>query len=109
MTAAVDQQRAGARPICGHVRQSLHRHNVYTYASALSKLSLKIPVTALSMSKLSVASVRIFCAACVAAPAVGTATPFAPCLPCGCVRNDDGDVAREAGRDRGDGPASPGP
>lgn len=50
-----------------------------TYASALSKLSLNTAVTARSISKLSVARVRIFCAACVAAPVVATDAPFA-CL-----------------------------
>ncbi len=82
--------------------------------SARSKLSLNTPVTLRSMSRLSVASVKIFCAACVAPSTVGGVLPVAvllPCLECGCdlCEPRTGDVAREAGRERGEGPASPGP
>jgi hypothetical protein len=80
------------------------------YASALSKLSLNTDVTARSISKLSVANVRTFCAAFVAAPAVVACVfPVADVREGPCVLKDDGDVARDAGRDREDGPASPGP
>lgn len=85
-----------------------------TYASARSKLSETTVVTPRSMSKLSVASVNIRCAASLAASAV-VGTPPVPdpnpfplvCLE--CARDCPGDVAREGGRERGDGPASPGP
>ena len=62
------------------------------------------------MSKLSVANVRIFCAAFVAAPAVAMCVlPLADVLEGPWVLRDDGDAARDAGRDLDDGPASPGP
>lgn len=68
--------------VCVEIQTSITTGNEQrgreTDASALSKLSLNTLVTARSMSKLSVASVRIFCAAFVAAPAVGKdATPLA--------------------------------
>ena len=53
-----------------------------TDTSARSKLSLKTPVTPRIISKLSVASVNIFWAACVAASTVGGAPPPAALLPC---------------------------
>lgn len=83
-------------------------HNcISTYASALSKLSLKTAVTARSISKLSVANARIFCAACVVALAVGE--PLAVvCLAC-LLKEEEGEDALDAGRERGEGPASPGP
>lgn len=68
-----------------------------TQASALSRLSLNTAVTARSISKLSTASVKIFWAACC----MGTTCPE--------VRECEGEVAREAGRERDEGPGSPGP
>ncbi len=90
------------------------RKQQYTDMSARSKLSLKMPVTLRNMSRLSVAKVRIFWAACVAPSTVGGVVLFGPALPClecpcALLEPRTGDVAREAGRDRGEGPASPGP
>ena len=69
-----------------------------TQASALSRLSLNTAVTERNMSKLSAASVRIFCAACC----IGTTCPLG-------IRECEGEVALEAGREREEGPGSPGP
>ena len=67
----------------------------------MSKLSLNTVVTARSISRLSVASVRIFCAACVVALVVGGAIPFVcRANPLPCDRRDDGEDALEAGRER---------
>lgn len=54
-------------PILSHIPHKLGP----TYASALSRLSLKTLVTLRIISKLSIARHRIRCAVCVAAPAVG--------------------------------------
>lgn len=109
--AGVGHRRCGGvRPIYQSISQSNAPEGcerVEAYASALSRLSLKTPVTERSMSKLSVASVRIFCAAWVAAPAVGGTPPALRAWA--CVRSEEGEVAREAGRECGEGPASPGP
>lgn len=58
-----------------------------TDMSARSKLSLNTPVTLRSMSRLSVASVSIFCAALFAVSAVGAAPAAGPpaALPLVCL------------------------
>ena len=62
--------------LSGHCEGNTRGGN--TDISARSRLSLNTPVTPRSISKLSVASVRIFCAACVAASIVGGAPPLPP-------------------------------